>query len=55
MEDGSMLEPGPGEASMAVERPKASTYAMTSAEESSLDVRWASSCRSPCGSVKFLI
>lgn len=55
MEDGSMLESGPVEASIAVDRLKASTYAMTSTEESSLCVCLAISFRSPCGSVKFLI
>lgn len=55
MEDGSMLVSGPVEASIAVDRLKASTYAMTSAEESSLYVCLAISFRSLCGSVKFCI
>lgn len=55
MEDGSMLASGPVEASIAVDRLKASTYAMTSTEESSLYDWSAISFRSLCGSVKFLI
>lgn len=55
MEDGSMLESGPAETSIAVDRPKASTYAMTSTEESSLYVCLAISFRNLCGSVKSLI
>lgn len=55
MEDGSMLESGPVEASIAADRLTASTYAMTSTEESSLYVCLAISFRSLCGLVKFLI
>lgn len=55
MEDGSMLESFPAEASVGMDRLKASTYVMTSTEESSLDVCLAISFKRLWGSVKFLI